>query len=100
MPSRRFDIRTTFIHALTLDVWAHECVFSNLHKFLLCLVPCRFDIRTTFIHDLTLDVWAHECVFSNGKGTNLNTDMHRGGGWSFGARATQSAPLQRTTGAC
>jgi len=25
----RFDIRTTFIHDLTLDVWSHECVFSS-----------------------------------------------------------------------
>ena len=47
---------------------------------MVCVFFRRFDVRTTFIHDLTLDVWSHECVFSNGKGKDLNMDMHRGGG--------------------
>lgn len=56
----------------------------QVRAFRLFLMVCisRFDIRTTFIHDLTLDVWSHECVFSNGKGKDLNMDMHRGGGCS------------------
>lgn len=37
-----------------------------------------WDIRAQFWHDLTLDVFASECVVSNGRGLNVNLDMHRG----------------------
>lgn len=37
----------------------------------------RFDIQTRFVHDISVEWFALGTVFANGKGEDLNLDMHR-----------------------
>ena len=40
---------------------------------------CSFNIANTYMHDLTFAVFSENSVFSNGRGNDINVDMHRGG---------------------
>lgn len=40
----------------------------------------RFDFQTRFVHDISVEWFALGTVFADGKGLDLNLDMHRRAG--------------------